>query len=141
MKFICGVPVWEDNSYWVYYGPRRAAYPQKTAGKYLWFSEFRLYLEHIAIAEILGGFEAAKICRRPRNGEDFVLCLFAPDNSRLAEVEQRRAENYASSSTVFRGWKAERTAPLRRAACSGGSTSGLEQMLDQIDPEQHSGWC
>lgn len=47
MKFICGVPVWEDSSYWVYYGPWRVAYPQKTAGKYLWFSEFRSDLEHM----------------------------------------------------------------------------------------------
>lgn len=141
MKEICGVPV-HEGTYWVTYGHRRENYKEKTAGKFLWFSPFRSDLEHIAVAEILGGFEAAKICRKPQNGEDFVLCLYAPDPTKLQEVQARHDADYACSSTTFRGWKPEvqtrkdwKAVRLKEAgpACSVGS---LERMLDAIDPEQ-----
>lgn len=111
--------------YWRWFGRYDPGAWGDGGGKFLYFARDPELLYGIAVVEIMDhGFEIAKVCLRPNNGRDYVLCLYAATATRLAEVESRYEDEYSASGVTFRGWKSnaktKRQAEargLRRAEC------------------------
>lgn len=118
----CLVPTWAGR-YWRWFGQPHAPSRADSGGKFLYFARDPELLYGIAVVEIHDhGFKIAKVCNRPNNGKDFVLCLYAENTDRLGEVEARFEAEYGSHPVVFRGWKSNaltarqgRARGLRRA--------------------------
>ncbi len=96
--------------FWLWFGHRdRSSWSHRAntmSGKFLFFARDPELLYGIAAVEIADhGFRIAKVCLKPNNGRDYVLCLYAPDDSRLDEVEARHEREYGAHGVVFRGWK------------------------------------